>query len=206
MAQVDHVPHLCRALLLRGVGDDGGVGIGDEFVVGPHFRHADVRQHVAFGQQPPLAIEDGAQQRVAVDESLHQQVGLALPYESHGFLRGRALVHIVYVDGLGESHFAGAFHGPTGVFVGGADHGHALSDAAFQKVGRHIIKVPDRFHRLFFFVFRPFAGFLSQEEPCLRPLAVALGEWRRIHFVSGKRSGVTMVCQANVVILPLFFA
>ena len=126
-------------------------------------------EHLATRQYAPLLVEHGAQQCVGVQQSLHQQVGLALAHHGHSqlgclYLRaGLDVAHtaarpctdarllpdcrtIAHKQGLDKSGLNRTHHGTGRGGIAAAHHSQTAHAAQTGQVGCHVIKSSDRLH------------------------------------------------------------
>ena len=103
-SHIGHILHHLDALSLVGVGDNGCIGENQQLVIVGNVGHGSMGQHVTLGQNAGFLVQDGTQQVVGVDQTLHQHVGLVLTHQSDslsGSVIGISSVNITDVGGKG---------------------------------------------------------------------------------------------------------
>lgn len=115
--------------------------------------HRDVGEHMAGAQDAMLLVEDGAQEGIGVDESLHEDVGLAALAEIDGSAGALVLVVAIDVDRFDEAHLHTFLYGVAGAGITGADDGYALLVTSFLKEDDHVVQGLNWLHRLLIFGF-----------------------------------------------------
>ena len=153
VADVVDIVDLLAALGLGGHGDDGGVGEEEELLVLGDLGHRNMGEHVARAQDAILLVEDGAQEGIGVDESLHEDVGLAALAEIDGSAGALVLVVAIDIDRFDEAHLHTFLYGVAGAGITGADNGYAPLVTSFLKEDDHVVQGLNWLHRLLIFGF-----------------------------------------------------
>ena len=145
-----HIVHIVNLLAALGIGrhrDDGGIGEEEQLLVFGNLSHGDMGEHMARTQDTRLTIEDGPQDDIGIDQTLHQDVGLATLTESHSPTGAFFLIVTIDIDGFDESHLLSFFYGVTGTGIIGADDGHALLITSLLEEHDHVVEVLYRLHK-----------------------------------------------------------
>lgn len=85
MTEINEVSYLFPTLLVGRCGDDGGICKEEQLVVFWQPGSRDMCQHRVFRQDSELFVQYGTQQYIRVQEALHDDVSLLLPYQSDSF-------------------------------------------------------------------------------------------------------------------------
>ena len=102
---------------------------------------------MAWAQDARLLVEDGPQYNVGIDESLHQDVGLAVLTECHGASGALILVVAIDVDRLYEPHLLSFLYCVTGAGIVGANHCYTLAVSPLLQEDNHVVQSLNRLHR-----------------------------------------------------------
>ena len=148
VTDVVDIAYLLTALCLCGNGDNSSISEEEQLLVFGNLGHTDMRQHPAGTQDARLLIQNGAQQVVGIDESLHQDIGLTILAHRHSTAGTFVLVVAVNVDGLNEPHLLPFLNGIARRGIVGTHHSHALAVAALLQKDNHVVQSLDRLHRL----------------------------------------------------------
>ena len=149
MADIVHVSYLLSALSGCGYWNDGSIGEEQQLLVLRNLSHGHMGQHMALAQNALFLVQDGSKQHIGIDESFHQDVGLSTFAQCYRLACTLFFVVTVDIDGLNEPHLLAFFHCVAGAGIIGAYHGNAFLVSSLLQEDYHVVKCPDRFHRLF---------------------------------------------------------
>ena len=158
----NHLRTMFYALLLGRVGYDGNVREEQQFVIGRNFSYREVCKHLPLCHNSRYFVQNGLEQDVCTDQSLHQDVGILASYQRHGFLGSAFWQFVIDTDNLCQPllfHSLQCFLGGRVCRIDGS-YVQVFSCLLHQSV--HVVKSVDGFHsyRIFmqrydFFCYQP---------------------------------------------------
>ena len=146
MTDVVHVTNLLATLCRGGDRDNGSIGEEQQFLVLGNLGHSDMCQHMALAEDTVLLVENGTQQDIGIDESLHQDVGLTILTHCYSTTSTFVLVVAVHVDGFDESHLLAFLYCIARAGIVGTDHSHTFAVSPLLQEDNHVVKGSYWFH------------------------------------------------------------
>ena len=97
-------------------------------------------QYMTWTENALLLVENGAQQYIGIDESLHQNVGITVLTQGYCTTGTFVLVVTIHIDGFDESHLFTFLYCIAGAGVIGAHYGHTFAVSPLLQEDDHVVK------------------------------------------------------------------
>ena len=96
-------------------------------------------QHVSGAEDAFLLIQNGTQQNIGVDQTLHQDVCLAILTQFHSPTGTFFLVVAIDVDGFDKSHLLTFFYSIAGTCIIGTYHCYTFTVTPLLQEDDHVV-------------------------------------------------------------------